>query len=77
MIILSAESICINILRDIGKILKKGFVADKIIIQVSAEVAAILKGDELLNNLGSELKGKFVIEIIKGLNPQSYYLLQG
>ena len=75
--ILSAESICINILRDIGKILKKGFVADKIIIQVSAEVAAILKGDELLNTLGAELKGKFVIEIIKGLNPQSYYLLQG
>lgn len=51
--------------------------ADKIIIQVSAEVAAILKGDELLNTLGAELKGKFVIEIIKGLNPQSYYLLQG
>ena len=64
-------------MRDIGKILKKGFVADKIIIQVSAEVAAILKGDELLNTLGAELKGKFVIEIIKGLNPQSYYLLQG
>lgn len=75
--VLSPETISINILRDIRKILKKGALADKIIIQVSPEIATIFKEDELLRSLGVDIAKKFVVEPVKGLNHQSYYLLQG